>query len=132
MPGPATTPSDADVTAFLDAVPDARRRAEAHELRTLIETVTGLSARLWGPSIVGFGEASYTNSSGTHEWFRVGFAPRKAALTLYGVHDEKAGADPRLEALGPHSTGAGCLYLKRLDAVDREVLASLIRSAAAG
>ncbi len=132
MAGLKTTPSDADVTALLDAVPDARRRAEGHELRALIESTTGLTARLWGPSIVGFGDGSYTTTSGTHPWFLVGFSPRKAALTLYGVHSDDEGPDPRLGSLGPHSTGKGCLYLKRLDAVDREVLAELIREAAAG
>lgn len=124
-----TQANDGDVDAFLDAVPDDRRRADARVLRTLMEDVTGAPATMWGPSIVGFGSAPYTSSSGTNDWFVVGFSPRKAALTIYGVHDEYAGADAALGELGPHSTGKGCLYVKRLGDVDEHVLARLIRAA---
>lgn len=123
-----TQANDGDVDAFLDTVPD-NRRADARVLRTLMEDVTGAPATMWGTSIVGFGSAPYTNSSGTNDWFVVGFSPRKAALTIYGVHDEYAGADADLSELGPHSTGKGCLYIKRLGDVDEHVLARLIRTA---
>lgn len=125
----ATRPTDADVTAFLDAVPDERRRAEGHAVRDLMQRVTGQPAVMWGPSMVGFGAAPYTNTTGTNEWFVVGFSPRKTALTIYGVYDDYGPADPLFERLGPHTTGRGCLYLKRLDAVDREVLERLVRGA---
>lgn len=125
----ATRPTDADVTAFLDAVPDARRRAEGHAVRELMHRVTGQPAVMWGPSMVGFGSAPYTNTTGTNEWFVVGFSPRKAALTIYGVYDDYGPADPLFERLGPHTTGRGCLYLKRLDAVDGAVLEDLVRGA---
>jgi len=124
-----TRPTDDDVAAFLDAVPDERRRREAHALRALMERVTGERAVLWGSSIVGFGSRPYTNTSGTTEWFAVGFSPRKAALTIYGVYDDYAPRDPRLDALGPHTTGKGCLYIKRLDAIDPDVLEALLRTA---
>ena len=125
----ATRPTDADVTEFLDAVPDARRRAEGHALRALMERVTGEPAVLWGTSIVGFGSRPYTNTAGTSDWFVVGFSPRKGALTVYGVHDGYAALDPLLDELGPHTTGKGCLYLTRLDAVDGGVLERLVRGA---
>lgn len=124
-----TQPTDADVTDFLDAVPDERRRAEGHELRALLAELTGDPGRLWGPSIVGFGDTSYTNTTGTHPWFVVGFSPRKTALTLYGLSNDYADPDPLLDRLGPHTTGKGCLYLKRLDAVDTTVLSDLVRQA---
>lgn len=124
-----TRPTGADVTAFLDAVPDERRRAEGHATRALLERVTGAPATMWGPSIVGFGSQPYTNTTGTNEWFVVGFSPRKAALTIYGVYDGYGPADPLFEDLGPHTTGKGCLYLKRLDAVDADVLERLVRQA---
>lgn len=124
-----TQPTEADVTIFLDAVPDPRRRAEGHELRALMQRITGDQARMWGPTMVGFGRAAYTNTTGTHDWFVLGFSPRKAALTLYGVHDGYGDPDPLLERLGPHTTGKGCLYLKRLDAVDRDVLTALVSEA---
>lgn len=125
----ATQPTDADVTAFLDAVPDARRRAEGHAVRALMERVTGAPAVMWGTAIVGFGSKPYTNTSGTSDWFVVGFSPRKGALTIYGVYDDYAPADPLFAELGPHETGKGCLYLKRLDAVDTSVLEGLVRGA---
>jgi hypothetical protein len=125
-----TKPTDADVDAFLDSVPDERRRAEGHAIRRLMERVTGEPAVLWGPSMVGFGSERYespkTGRSG--DWFLVGFSPRKAALTLYGLYsayDETP--DPLIQQLGPHTTGKGCIYIKRLDAVREDVLEQLIR-----
>ena len=124
-----TRPTEDDVTAFLDSVTDERRRADAHTIRELFERVTGDRATMWGPSMVGFGTAPYTNTTGTNEWFVVGFSPRKSALTIYGVHDGYAPPDPLLDVLGPHSTGKGCLYIKRLDQVDQNVLEQLVRNA---
>jgi hypothetical protein len=94
-----------------------------------MERVTGKPALMWGPSMVGFGTVAYTNTTGTNDWFVVGFSPRKNALTLYGIHDGYAPADPLLDALGPHTTGKGCLYLKRLDQVDQTVLEQMIHNA---
>lgn len=125
----ATQPTDADVTAFLDAVPDERRRAEGHAMRELMERVTGEKAVMWGPSMVGFGSYHYRGKSSSGDWFVVGFAPRKAALTIYGVYDGYGPDDPLFDDLGPHDTGKGCLYLKRLDAVDGGVLEQLVRNA---
>ena len=124
-----TRPTGDDVTAFLDSVSDERRRADAHFIRELFERVTGARATMWGSSIVGFGTVAYTNTTGTNEWFVVGFSPRKAAVTIYGVHDGYAPADPLLDDLGPHSTGKGCLYIERLDQVDQNVLEQLVRKA---
>ncbi len=124
-----TKPTGEDVTAFLDSVADARRREEGHELRRVFERLTGAPATMWGPSMVGFGTTSYTNTTGTHDWFAVGFSPRKAALPLYGIHNDYGPPDPLLDELGPHTTGKGCLYLKRLEAVDASVLERLIEQA---
>lgn len=124
-----TRPTDADVTAFLDAVGDERRRAEGHAMRALVERVTGAPAVMWGASIVGFGDVAYTNTTGTNDWFVVGFSPRKTALTVYGIHDGYAAPDPLLDDLGPHTTGKGCVYIKRLDEIEPAVLEHLVRNA---
>ena len=124
-----TRPTGEDVTAFLDAVPDGRRRSDGHAMRSLLEEITEEPAVMWGPSIVGFGEMTYTNTTGTNDWFVVGFSPRKSATTIYGIHDAYSPPDPRLAALGPHSTGKSCVYVERLDQVDRQVLEALIRDA---
>jgi hypothetical protein len=118
------------VNKFLESVPDQRRRAEGHVVRSLFERVTGAPAVMWGPSMVGFGSRPSTNSTGTNDWFVVGYSPRKSALTFYGIHDGYASVpDPLIAELGPATTGRGCLYIKRLDEIDERVLEQLIRTA---
>ncbi|ANY19855.1 hypothetical protein A6F68_01338 [Tsuneonella dongtanensis] len=127
-----TTTTGADVAAFLDAVPDPRRRDEGYEIEALHRRVTGLAPRMWGPSIVGYGSYDYTYESGqSGTWCRGGFSPRKAALTVYlmGSFDDidaGAKADALFDRLGPHSTGKSCLYIKRLEKVDAGVLEELV------
>jgi hypothetical protein len=110
-------------------VPDERRRVDGHAVRALMQRVTSAPATMWGPSIVGFGAQSYTNTTGTNDWFVVGFSPRTRALTLYGIHDGYGPADPLLGELGPHTTGKGCLYVRRLDEIDQRVLERMVRNA---
>jgi Domain of unknown function (DU1801) len=124
-----TRATDEDVTVFLESVPDERRRADGHALRRLMERVTGAPAAMWGPSIIGFGTQPYTNTTGTNDWFVVGFSPRNRAMTVYGVYDGYAPVDPLLDDLGPHTTGKGCLYIKQLSDVDENVLERMIRNA---
>jgi hypothetical protein len=90
--------------------------------------VTGEKPAMWGPTMVGFGSVHYENKTTNGEMFVVGFSPRTGALTIYGVYNDYALSDPLLEKLGPHTTGKGCLYLKRLDAVDTAVLEELVRT----
>ena len=79
-----TQPTDASVDAFLDAVENDRRRADARAVLELMREVTGEEPRMWGPSIVGFGEYHYEYESGREgDWFLAGFAPRKSSLVLY-------------------------------------------------
>jgi len=124
-----TSATGEDVTVFLESVSDERRRADGHALRSVIQRVTGAPATMWGPSIVGFGAQPYTNTTGTHDWFVVGFSPRKKAMTLYGIYDGYGPVDPLLDELGPHTTGKGCLYIKQLSDVDESVLERMIRIA---
>lgn len=124
-----TKPTDENVTSFLDRVESDRRREEGHALRELMERVTGAPAVMWGPTMVGFGSMPYTNTVGTNEMFVVGFSPRKAALTIYGIHNGYGAPDPLLEKLGPHSASVACVYVKRLDTIDMAVLEQLVRDA---
>ena len=124
-----TKPTAGDVEAFLDSVPDERRRSDAQAATELVREVTGAEPVMWGTSMVGFGTQRYTTADGKErEWFAVGLAPRKAALTLYGLTYYDSNQD-LLERLGPHTTGKGCLYVKRLDDVDRDVLMELVERA---
>src|SRR5688572_14179781 len=125
-----TQPTDASVVAFLESVADERRRADSLELLAVFERVTGAPGVMWGSAIVGFGSYHYQGKSGREgDWAIVGFSPRKTALTIYGVYDDYAPADPIFDALGPHTTGKGCLYLKRLSDADPDVLEKLIAQA---
>ena len=124
---PKTRPTEASVAKFLTSVEPARRRAQGHELVDIFREETGAEPRMWGPSIVGFGRLRYTYATGhSGEMFRVGFSPRKAALTLYGLTLYGSNAD-LLEKLGTYRPGKGCLYLHRLEDVDLDVLRALIR-----
>jgi hypothetical protein len=124
-----TRPNEGDVDAFLDAVADERRRTDSRSMCRLMQQITGAPPTMWGTSIVGFGNRPYTNTTGTNDWFVVGFSPRKQALTVYGVYDGYAAPNPLFDELGPHTTGKGCLYIKRLSDVDVGVLERLIREA---
>ncbi|GAB2756948.1 hypothetical protein GCM10027020_06430 [Nocardioides salsibiostraticola] len=128
-PDRLTQPHDADVNAYLAGVQDERRRADAIEALDLMREVTGAEPVMWGPSMIGFGTQHYTTADGKeHTSFAVGLAPRKAALTLYGLTFYGSNAD-QLEKLGPHRTGKGCLYVKRLADLDRAVLVEMIERA---
>ena len=121
-----TTPGSGDVRRYLESVPDQRRRKDALAALDLMREVTGAEPVLWGASMVGFGTQRYTTADGKQrEWFAVGLAPRKASLTLYGLTYYDSNQD-LLDRLGPHTTGKGCLYVKRLDDVDRDVLVELV------
>ena len=92
--------------------------------------VTGETAAMWGPAIIGFGTMPYHGKTISGEMPRVALSPRKEALTLYGVYDEDVNPDePLLEELGPHRISKWCLYLKTLDGVDQSVLEQLVRQA---
>ncbi|MEU8298973.1 DUF1801 domain-containing protein [Micromonospora sp. NPDC048909] len=124
---PVTVPTDVSVDDFLAAVPDDRRRADAERLRALMGEVTGEPAAMWGPSIVGFGSYHYTYESGrSGDAPLVGFSPRKQQLVVYLVGGFEARYGAVLARLGPHKTGKGCLYLKRLDDVDESALRELV------
>ena len=125
-----TRPTAASVDDYIAGVEGEQKRADCRTLVDLMSRVTDAPPVMWGPSIVGFGTTTYTNTTGTNEWFVVGFSPRKQALTIYGVHDGNAETpDPLLDELGPHTTGKGCLYLKRLSDADPAVLEQLVGNA---
>lgn len=112
-----------DVDVFLTA---SAHPADGLALKTLMEEVSGAPATMWGPSIVGFGRYRYEYDSGRKgEMARIGFSPRKAALTLY-LSSGYPLRENLLAKLGKHTTGKGCLYIKRLSDVDPDVLRELV------
>ena len=119
--------TDAAVREFLDGVTHVIRRRDADTLLALMERATGEPARMWGASIIGFGEYHYRYESGREgDAPAAGFSPRKAASTVY-LADGIGAHEQALAGLGPHTTGVGCLYLKNLDDVDLSVLEAIVR-----
>lgn len=123
-----TQPTDADVNEFLDAAVPVKRREDGIALDEIFREVTGVKPVLWGPSIVGYGQyqfASPRNPRTRGIWPKTGFSPRKTSLSLYGLKDLPAGA-ALLPKLGTYTEGAGCVYLKKLEDIDLDVLRELI------
>lgn len=122
-----TQPTDASVEEFLAGL-TPRRRDEAARLIALMGGITGEPAVLWGPSIVGFGSRHYRYDTGREgDMPRLGFSPRKAALTIY--FDGFDRYSEQLARLGKHRTSVSCLYLNSLADVDVDVLAEMLRLA---
>lgn len=115
------------VQDFIATAEPEERRKDAETLVALFEKITGEKAKMWGPSIIGFGQYHYKYESG-HEGDapRAGFSPRKANLVLYVLGDFE-GVEDLLKKVGKHKTGKVCLYIKRLADVDMDVIAQLIR-----
>ncbi|MFI2564651.1 DUF1801 domain-containing protein [Paenarthrobacter sp. NPDC018779] len=123
-----TQPTDVPVEEFLAAVEHPTRRADGMELMEMMGAITGEEAYMYGPTIVGFGSYHYKYATGREgDSPAVGFSPRKANLVLYGL-TEGPDADRLLPELGKHKTSTACLYINKLDDVDRGVLSELIRS----
>jgi uncharacterized protein DUF1801 len=124
-----TKPTTVSVSKFLESVPDASKRRDCKALIQLMKKATKSQPKMWGPSIVGFGDYHYKYETGREaDWFRAGFSPRKNALTLYIMSGFPKHAD-LMSKLGKHKTGKGCLYIKQLADVDTKVLERLIERA---
>lgn len=121
-----TKRNKASVAAFLDAIEDKQKRADAKKVAAMMRKATGKQAKMWGSSIVGFGSYHYKYASGREgDSALVGFSPRKQNLTVYimpGFNEFSS----LMKKLGRYKTGKSCLYLKNLDDVDEVVLQKLI------
>jgi hypothetical protein len=121
-----TQPTTLSVTAFLEGITDETKRADAKVLVKLMQKASGEKPKMWGPSIIGFGSIHYKYDSGREgDMPLIGFSPRKAANVLYGAIGF-SGAEALLAKLGKHTTGKGCLYIKKLADVEQKVLESLV------
>ncbi len=126
-----TQPTDGDVTAFLNSIEDPQKREDAFAILEMMRDVTAAEPKMWGESIVGFGDYHYKYASGREgDWFQVGFSPRKQSMTLYLTYgiEEKT---ELMKDLGTYKTGKACLYVKRLSDVNRDTLKELVRSSVA-
>jgi hypothetical protein len=126
-----TNPTKLSVTAFINTLTDPTRRADAKMLVSLMESAAGEKPKMWGPSIIGFGSYHYTYDSGREgDMPLIAFSPRKAATVLYNVM-AFSDSEALLAKLGKHTTGKGCLYIKKLAEIDQQVLKTMIRKSLA-
>ena len=119
-----TKVTKASVEKFLDGIKDEKKREDCHQLLKILKKATKSEPKMWGPSIIGFGDHHYVYESGREgDWFLAGFSPRAQNLTLYmmGGWDNAT-----LKKLGKYKTGKGCLYINKLEDVDVKVLNELI------
>lgn len=125
-----TTLNDASVTDFLDKVADETRKTDGHTLLELFTRITGEPAKMWGSSIVGFGQYHYKSERSRQEgdWMLTGFSPRKQNLSIYIIPGFEA-YQGLLKDLGKFKTSVGCLYITKLADVDMAVLEELIDTA---
>ena len=122
-----TVETDDSVENFINAVDNEQKRRDSWDLIALMKDITGSEPKMWGSSLVGFGQYHYKYASGREgNFFITGFSPRKAALTVYVMPGFDA-YEKQLSRLGPYKTGKSCLYLRNLNVVDREVLEEIIR-----
>jgi len=121
-----TQKTDASVTDFLNSIPDERKRQDGFTLLALMSEITGLEPKMWGPSMVGFGDVHYKYASGREgDMFKVGFSPRKQNLTIY-ITDGFANYQELLAKLGKHKTSVSCLYVNKLTDIDLTVLREMV------
>lgn len=129
MPELKTKKNDASVEGFIKSLPDEQKRKDALTILEMMKQASKLEPKMWGGSIIGFGEMHYKYESG-HEGDTclMGFSPRKQNFSLYLPGGHAAYSD-ELKQLGKHKTGKGCLYINKLDDVDSSVLKNVFKKA---
>jgi hypothetical protein len=121
-----TRQNEASVEEFLNTIEPEQKRKDSFFIMEMMKKASGEEPKMWGGAIIGYGYQIIKSPSGrTVEWFRVGFSPRKANLTLYLTGNAKKYGD-YLEKLGKYKTGGGCLYINKLADVDLKVLEDMI------
>ena len=126
-----TKPTTLSVDSFIAAISDEQQRKDSQTILKMMEKAMKVKPKMWGSSMIGFGDVRYKspNTGREVDWFKIGFAPRKANLSLHLGLDVKKHAEG-LNKLGKYKTGVGCLYINKLDDVDVKVLEKIINSAA--
>ena len=121
-----TKQTESSVDDFISKVENEQKRKDSYALLNLMEKASNEKPKMWGSSIIGFGSKRYKSPSSGREvdWFKIGFSPRKANLTVYLIDlQQHAGA---LKKLGKHKTGGGCIYINKLSDIDIKVLEKMI------
>ena len=124
-----TKPTDVSVESFIKSVPGEEKQKDSFQLVEMMKKASGDRPKMWGGSIIGFGDRLYRSERTGREvdWFKIGFSPRKANLTLYLAGDVAKHSEA-LKKLGKHKLGGGCLYINKLSDVDLKVLEGIIKN----
>lgn len=121
-----TKKTELSVDTFLDQISEDQKRSDSFSIRKLMENATNAEAKMWGSSIIGFGDRSLKYPSGRElDWFIMGFSPRKQNFALY-ISGAVSKQTELLKKLGKHKTGKGCLYINKLSDINIEVLNEII------
>ena len=125
-----TKQTSASVTDFIDGISDEQKRKDSHVILKLMEKAMKVKPKMWGSSMIGFGDVRYKSPATGREvdWFKIGFSPRKTNLSLHLINLQMH-ADA-LKKLGKHKTGVGCLYINKLEDVDIKILEKMITASA--
>lgn len=127
MSEPKMKETDASVTDFIENVESEKKKADAYRLLEIFKEVTGYDAKMWGPSIIGFGSYHYKYASGREgDAPLVGFSPRKAKISLYLAYEGEE-REKLLEGFGKHTKSKACIYVNKLADIDTNVLKVLIK-----
>lgn len=122
-----TTETNASVEDFLNSVTEGQKRSDCFNLLELMKKMSGNEPKIWGSSIIGFGNKRFRSPTTGREvdWFKIGFSPRKANISIYlELHAQDHSAS--LAKLGKHKTGMGCLYVNKLSDIQLPVLEEMI------
>ena len=121
-----TKKNDGDVIAFLNSVADENKRNESFIILEMMMKITKTEPKMWGSSIIGFGEYHYKYASGQEgDWFRIGLSPRKQNITIYLICGQNSNKD-LLKKLGKFKSGKSCLYINKLEDINLSILKKLI------
>lgn len=123
-----TKPTQASVDEFINSIDNEQKREDSFTILQMMKDASGEEPVLWSSAIIGFGNKQVTSAATgrTVNWLQIGFSPRKANLSLYltvnyGKHSDL------MKELGKHKTGAGCIYINKLDDINLDVLRKIIK-----
>ncbi len=126
-----TKKTEQSVEDFLKSIEPEEKRTDSIAIVKMMQKATGDKPKMWGTSIIGFGNTVLKYDSGRElDWFKIGFSPRKTDLTLYAIKNSTD--QTLLKKLGKYKEGKGCLYIKKLSNVDTSVLKKMIEQSSEG
>jgi uncharacterized protein YdhG (YjbR/CyaY superfamily) len=125
-----TKQNDNSVEKYLHLITDEKRKQDAMVIKSLLKDVTGAEPKMWGEKIVGYGYFHYKYASGREgDWFQVGFASGKDKITIYLMAHGLEIYDDLFQKLGKHKKSKGCIYFKKLEDIDTEILKQIVEAA---